>query len=775
MGTMTLALPRRQHHGGDRRARLELALLRVHGGILLSFAAVSLAPLLEMGMIDLAQGLPRLVIVVAYVAVAADLQLRGERFLHIAVLAIPLLVASGLETVPVASDVAIGLTVGAMALSAARQLQPWGYVAVMAPAGLAQLSARVLAGGEASAAFSDIVVGIGMTYAVYAFVEALHRAAERSVEADAETTRQRQAAEREEADRRAVAAAGRALHDEVLVVLRMVADASQEREHIRAACRSAVAAVARIGAPEAEPEPTDAPANASRRGVAELARGIEEAAPVPVEVTVSGVRSEAALPVSTYNVCVRAVREALHNVARHSGVETAEVHLNLTGDALEVLVVDHGTGRPEAFTLGYGTTRSILGAVADAGGSAELRTTPGGGTTVHLRLPLPARIRRSALAQSYDLTLRAAASARPIQSITWPMAVVWTYMAGRYSFQWPEPAISLLLAVAYVIATLLVVGRIMQRPPTVPWLVVVLAGLLALNALSLVLAPDGSLLDYRSWTMGFLAVPWVALGLVLPTRVAIAVHAPHPLLILIAARVDPELTAGAVPWGSLNAVLATPIAAIVLGRLLRRIGRRIEREEGEAARLSAERAARRSIAVVQSLHLDHTRRTVVPWLTAIGHGEADPLAPEASDRARLLAAEVRDDLYAPGFFDATLREQVTAFRRRGGRLTLRPGFPPGVATRGVGHLLTQLLTGLDASHLITVTPHYAGPGEPGQVRFAIVPPAPHDVRCSLDDCDVQSDGFRTVAVITDEAMTERQQVTTPKRLPQAATYAASGE
>lgn len=359
------------------------------------------------------------------------------------------------------------------------------------------------------------------------------------------------------------------------------------------------------------------------------------------------------------------------------------------------------------------------------------------------------------------MTVRATGSARPIVQITWPVALVWVYMAIRYSFQWPTPAVSLLLAVAYVAATVVVLHRIVRRSPTVTWLVVVSSALVALDALSLALAPDGSLLDYRSWTMGFLAVPLVALLMVLPARVAMVVHAPHVVLVLAFTSLDPALSDGAVPWGSLNALLATPVAALALGRLMRRIGVHIEHEEQSQARLAEERAERRSQATVFALHLDHTRRTVLPWLSGIVDGRTEPGDVDAVEQARLLALDVRDDLYAPGFLSPEVRAELREFRQRGGSLTLRPGPPTGSSGRLVSAVVSRLVTDLDAGHGITITPTRSD-RHPG-ARVAVVPPAPDRVTRSLPNADVRTDPYRTVLTVREGVGSRRRGARAPVR------------
>lgn len=730
----------------DRRARLERALDRVHGGILLSFAAVSVAPLVENADLPASQLVPRLVIVATYLCVAFDLQRRGERRAQLGLLCLPLLSAAGLQVEPLASDVASGLTVGAIALSAARQLRPSGYLAVMAPAGVAHAVLRMIAGGEADAALSDVVVGVGMTYAVYAFADSLHRAMDRSVAADEETSRQRDAAARDEAERRATAAAGRALHDEVLVALRAVGDASLDTATKRGTCARAVAAVAEI---EEDMTSEAAAADIDSRAVrlADVMSAVQVASPVDVTVSLDGVSEELVISRQIADVVRRVIGEGLRNVHRHSGADRADVQVACDDDGLHLVVVDHGSGRPDDFVPGYGTSQSVVAPVDAVGGHVAFRSTPGGGTTLDVQIPLQPTPATSPLARAYDLTVRAVGTARPLHAITWPVATVWIYAALRYSWDWPSPQTSLLLAGCFVATTGAVVTHVVNRAPTRLWLTTVAAGLVALDAVSLALAPEGSLLDYRSWTMGFLAVPLVALTMVLPAWAALLVLAPHPFLLLGAVTLDPSLTDGAFPWGSVNAVLATPAAAIVLGGLLRRIGLRIEREQAESTRLSVQRAHGRSRDLVLRLHLDHARRTVLPWLDTIGREVVDPSTAHAAERAALLGSEVRDDLYAPGFLQGDVREEVTEFRRSGGTLVLRPGLLPGGATDRARDVLATLLRSLDAAHRVTVTPQVSSGEHAQHVRLAVVPPAPGSLDGLPRHCSTDVDGFRTVITV----------------------------
>lgn len=94
-------------------------------------------------------------------------------------------------------------------------------------------------------------------------------------------------------------------------------------------------------------------------------------------------------------VCVAisaAIREALNNVARHSG--TAEAWVTITGGPAEqpgsvsVLITDRGRGFDLAgIRPGIGLSQSITARLAEVGGIASVDSEPGQGTTVELRWP----------------------------------------------------------------------------------------------------------------------------------------------------------------------------------------------------------------------------------------------------------------------------------------------------------------------------------------------------------------------------------------------------
>jgi signal transduction histidine kinase len=77
-------------------------------------------------------------------------------------------------------------------------------------------------------------------------------------------------------------------------------------------------------------------------------------------------------------------KEALHNVAKHSGAASVEVKLRDTADGLEMTVADNGCGyRPDDIEEGHGLG-SMRRRAAEMRGVLEVTSSPGKGTTITL-------------------------------------------------------------------------------------------------------------------------------------------------------------------------------------------------------------------------------------------------------------------------------------------------------------------------------------------------------------------------------------------------------
>ncbi|TPQ17027.1 sensor histidine kinase [Streptomyces sporangiiformans] len=100
-----------------------------------------------------------------------------------------------------------------------------------------------------------------------------------------------------------------------------------------------------------------------------------------------------ALPAGPEVVALRSCQEALTNARRHAGSSaTVSIALAYADDTLTVSVQDDGSGfDPAAPCDGYGLA-GLRARAAEVGGTALVHSAPGGGTTVTVRLPVPAEL-----------------------------------------------------------------------------------------------------------------------------------------------------------------------------------------------------------------------------------------------------------------------------------------------------------------------------------------------------------------------------------------------
>lgn len=86
----------------------------------------------------------------------------------------------------------------------------------------------------------------------------------------------------------------------------------------------------------------------------------------------------------------RVAQEALNNVAKHAQAQTVSLELRLEGDAVRLAIRDDGVGFQASATR-RPTAVGLVGMqerVSALGGQLQLRSRPGGGTEVSVRLPV---------------------------------------------------------------------------------------------------------------------------------------------------------------------------------------------------------------------------------------------------------------------------------------------------------------------------------------------------------------------------------------------------
>jgi signal transduction histidine kinase len=130
-------------------------------------------------------------------------------------------------------------------------------------------------------------------------------------------------------------------------------------------------------------------ARAASGQLSEALRGaageIEDAYAIKVDIVVVG---DAPLT-ERLGALVAACREALVNAAKHAGVETVSLYAEVEDGACLCFVRDRGSGfDPAAVDPDrHGLRGSIIGRVERHGGQVSVRSSPGAGTEVEIRMP----------------------------------------------------------------------------------------------------------------------------------------------------------------------------------------------------------------------------------------------------------------------------------------------------------------------------------------------------------------------------------------------------
>jgi signal transduction histidine kinase len=121
-------------------------------------------------------------------------------------------------------------------------------------------------------------------------------------------------------------------------------------------------------------------------GLTRQATALSARTQLPIMVT--GPPDRLPLPPEAEEHLYRIALEAVHNAAKHARASSVTVAVTDLGDEVQLLISDDGTGFdpliPRRGHLGMRTMRERAGHV---GGTFELTTQPGAGTTVTIRVP----------------------------------------------------------------------------------------------------------------------------------------------------------------------------------------------------------------------------------------------------------------------------------------------------------------------------------------------------------------------------------------------------
>lgn len=541
----------------------------------------------------------------------------------------------------------------------------------------------------------------------------LMRAAAREADAVADQMSRRLASHdaalaAEEAERRAA----NAVHDDVLSVLRAVAAETQPLAPgvLAAKAQLAQSALARQ-------------VLAGSRGFASLEPALRrQALGVAPELTVTW-RTDGDLdvPVSAVEALSGAVGEALRNVTMYAGVREVTVTARADGPgSVEVTVHDDGAGFDPA-RIGPASTglqNSVRGRMQDVGGTAEVVSSPGEGTTVILTWT-PSEQTSAESVDPLAWARRVAPSPRLV-FLGFMLPILLSSLVllclRWHDMRWqPAPVAVFLgmLGLGALCARLLSQVRMTGR---------VAAGLAAANT---VLALVGTLVIAPGTTDAFAC--WVAGDSGIVIAAVYFICGPMPGLATLAADLAALLagllaTGRAITAGAWLGIVTSPVigAGLAVGFLaaFRGLSRYTESQlaaYGERLRLQARAEV---MSRVDSAALENARRVAGPVLNLVASGQV----PDANLRmsAALANATLRDELLAPGFLTPHLAERVRAARAAGVRVAMVvPQQGEAALAETARELLAAALADLDADDEVTLQTYPAAVGHPALLLLRI--------------------------------------------------------
>jgi len=594
----------------------------------------------------------------------------------------------------------------------------------------------------------DVVLASVLALAGAAFMGALTGAATALDIAETANVRQEGVVVRRAADLAATTANQRVLHDDVLGILNLIAEGIGQPDRVRRQAEAALAAIREaVGtldnpgeAGATSPVPVPSPPESLRQ----LLERVCAAAPLGVRL-VAPRRLATELTHGQADALVRALSEAIRNAARHAGVAEVDIEVTPEPAGVTIAVVDLGNGIAPGTSEGYGTRHSIRLPVETIGGVVDISSSPRG-TRVALHLPVLAG--GDLLVDAHDLTL---AAARPV---SWSLRLVgpifglaWIGMA--LPLAWPDPAL-VGLAFGWLGMTGLVIVRLGRGALTWRWVAGLTGAIIGLQVVAATMLPPGSLLDWRSWTYGFSAVPLVLMAFVLPLRASLPVIVGNASVPVLAAAVSPVLSSGVIPLGAVSGAVTSPLAAMLVGWLVRRQGVGLRQEQARRRALDYNRQVQRAREAGARRYFRQVEKQVVPWLAAVASGEKSASDPVTALAARQLAMTVRDDLHAPGVLDEHLQAAVARHRLSGGSVELRAGLDAIGSDARVLGLLAGLLDIADAGGRVIVA---LQDGDLAHgLRISLVPaPPPSAIEAVIASAEiavtVNADDYRAVVLL----------------------------
>lgn len=517
-----------------------------------------------------------------------------------------------------------------------------------------------------------------------------------------ELARQDAALAAEEAERRAA----NAVHDDVLSVLRAVSlpDQLLPWTVLVSKARRAQSALS-LHLPAAGGRGSGGLGPALRSQVLESAAGLN------VRCVLEG---DLVVPAPAADAISAAVGEALRNVAAYAQVRSATVMASdQRAGGVRVVISDAGVGfdpgqvRPAS----TGLRNSVQARLRDAGGSAEVISSPGNGTAVVLTWspPPPAGVEAvDLLAWARRLAPRpllvfAGFMLPPLLSSLVVLCLRWQDM------RWHLASVAVFLGLLGLAAgSARNVNRV--RMTRLAWVGRTAAVTILVATGSLAVAP-GTTDAFAYWVSGESAILMAVLYFLGGTRLGLAALA----LDLAALTAGLLVTGTTIPRGAWVGILASPVlgAGLAAGVLaaFRGLSNYTESRLAEYREGLRRQARAEAVSLVDSAAVENARRVAGPVLSQVAAGQPPSAALRMA--AALASAMLRDELLAPGFLTAALADRVRTARTAGARVTVdiaQQGNPDLMET--ARRLLAAALANASAVDDVTLQVHPPTDGHP---------------------------------------------------------------
>lgn len=392
-----------------------------------------------------------------------------------------------------------------------------------------------------------------------------------------------------------------------------------------------------------------------------------ELATVTVDLTVEG---EAAVPAHVAEALAGAVGEALRNVHRHAGVDTATVLVRTSKGAVQVEVADRGAGfttaGPSFDTLGVGS--SIIGRIADIGGAVSIASDDGTGTVVRLTWPAPAAA-AAAVTTPDQLLDVAGTRTGTLWAVCVPQLIYSLVQGGLHHGDVGQPGLAFAGLLLVTVTTVGCVAILLRRPMH-RWMSL----LLGVSAVAAVVAGGWTL---RSTTQ--LDVSYFAAGAGAPAVCLMALFRPiwesmvtaavvFLAVVALVLRVEGDWPAVGRALPAITASVIAVGAVLCVRLMLQAMGRDLWRDnevQRQTTSLQAQLAVRESVIAGR---LERVGQWTLPFLAGIADGSHDPHNPDVRQHASVLEAMVRDDIHLGTALNAQARSLIAACREAGGEV-----------------------------------------------------------------------------------------------------------